>query len=363
METAAAGLKQAVGVVLDVDGVLVRGSRVIPQALPALQKLAAANIPTLFVTNSGNCTEKNKAAKLSEQLGWPINENQIILSHTPWKRLVPEYKDKKILVIGCPASLDVAKAYGFTKVVSPECFHRRNPDIYPVKKSPPIDPSSTGSGSVVAAGAVEVDEGAIHAAFIFSDSIDWGLHIQVLTDVLLDSRGEGGAAVPVPVYACNADVVYTGTHHLPRFTQGAFVHAFQSLFSKYSGQEAAIEFCGKPYKIQYDYAENLFLSNAAAAGTTAPTKYYGVGDNPRSDIRGANGAGSTWTSILVKTGVFDGAGAENDSEDPADAVADTVLEAVEAIIRDAVGGGGGGIDLEQGTEILGEERKRRKLNN
>jgi hypothetical protein len=46
-------------------------------------------------------------------------------------------------------------------------------------------------------------------------------------------------------------------------------------------------------------------------------------------------------------------------------VADTVLEAVEAIIRDAGGGGGGGggIDLEQGTEILGEERKRRKLNN
>ena len=29
---------------------------------------------------------------------------------------------------------------------------------------------------------------------------------------------------------------------------------------------------------------------------------YGIGDNPASDIRGANGAGSHWSSILVRSG-------------------------------------------------------------
>jgi ribonucleotide monophosphatase NagD (HAD superfamily) len=44
-----------------------------------------------------------------------------------------------------------------------------------------------------------------------------------------------------------------------------------------------------------------------------------IGDNPKSDIRGANSAG--WSSILVRTGVFKG---ENDEEDPAKYVVDNI---------------------------------------
>ena len=33
------------------------------------------------------------------------------------------------------------------------------------------------------------------------------------------------------------------------------------------------------------------------------TNFYMIGDNPKSDIAGANAKG--WTSILVRTGVFD----------------------------------------------------------
>lgn len=46
---------------------------------------------------------------------------------------------------------------------------------------------------------------------------------------------------------------------------------------------------------------------------------YMIGDNPKSDIRGANSAG--WSSILVRTGVFKG---ENDEEDPAKYVVDNI---------------------------------------
>lgn len=306
------------GVVLDVDGVLVRGSKVIPQALPALQMLHDASIPVLFVTNSGNVTEAIKAERLSEQLGFDIREDQVILSHTPWKDLVPLYRRKRVLIVGTPASMDVARAYGFENLVSPECCHRKMPDIYPVK---PV---------LASAVAAEEEEG-IEAAFIFSDSIDWGLHIQVLTDALLDSKHEVGESF-IPVFACNADVVYTGTHHLPRFTQGAFIHAFQALFNKYTGHDAPIQFCGKPFPMQYRYAEKLFHNNASRTGNITPAKFYGVGDNPRSDIRGANMAGDHWTSILVKTGVFKG-DLGNDKEDPADDVVDDVLDAVVAIIK------------------------------
>ena len=61
-----------------------------------------------------------------------------------------------------------------------------------------------------------------------------------------------------------------------------------------------------------------------------PLIYYGIGDNPKSDIRGANNAGDHWKSILVRTGVF--RGKDNDAEDPADIVLNDVLEAARYIL-------------------------------
>ena len=34
------------------------------------------------------------------------------------------------------------------------------------------------------------------------------------------------------------------------------------------------------------------------------SKFYMIGDNPDSDIDGANRRGEKWVSILVRTGVF-----------------------------------------------------------
>ena len=62
------------------------------------------------------------------------------------------------------------------------------------------------------------------------------------------------------------------------------------------------------------------------------TRFYGIGDNPKSDIRGANKCGNHWTSILVRTGVFTGMG--NDDDDPADVVVEDVLDAIKYIIAD-----------------------------
>lgn len=59
-------------------------------------------------------------------------------------------------------------------------------------------------------------------------------------------------------------------------------------------------------------------------------RVYAIGDNPASDIAGANAAGAHWTSVLVRTGMFTGAG--NDAVHPARIVADDIGGAVDAIL-------------------------------
>lgn len=60
-------------------------------------------------------------------------------------------------------------------------------------------------------------------------------------------------------------------------------------------------------------------------------RFYGIGDNPNSDIKGANKAGKQWTSILVRTGIFNGDG--NDLINPAKYVVNNVHDAVEQIFK------------------------------
>ena len=58
-----------VGIVFDIDGVLLRGRNVIPTAQKAIHKLKDSNIPFIYLTNGGCETEEQKAEKLKERLG------------------------------------------------------------------------------------------------------------------------------------------------------------------------------------------------------------------------------------------------------------------------------------------------------
>lgn len=60
-------------------------------------------------------------------------------------------------------------------------------------------------------------------------------------------------------------------------------------------------------------------------------RFYGIGDNPNSDIKGANQAGRQWTSILVRTGIFNGE--NNDALNPAKYVVNNVHDAVQQIFK------------------------------
>jgi ribonucleotide monophosphatase NagD (HAD superfamily) len=99
---------------------------------------------------------------------------------------------------------------------------------------------------------------------------------------------------------------------------------------------------GKPNKPAYEIAAKKLQAQLDALAKEGPKgeqkshklkHVYAVGDNPKSDVRGANSAGNIWRSILVCTGVYKGGVKSNDKEDPAHYVVDGVGEAVDKVFE------------------------------
>ena len=111
--------------------------------------------------------------------------------------------------------------------------------------------------------------------------------------------------------------------------------ALQAIASKTLGREIEIERHGKPFKLNYQFAEE-FLRAKAAKQAINISKFYMIGDNPNSDIAGANAMG--WVSILVRTGVFNENDTKNsvngnDKQHPATHVVNNFKEAIELIYK------------------------------
>ena len=76
------------------------------------------------------------------------------------------------------------------------------------------------------------------------------------------------------------------------------------------------------------------MRKRAAKRNIKISNFYMIGDNPESDIAGANA--KNWTSILVKTGVFNPKWSEtsqdgNDKWHPATHIVETFKDAIELI--------------------------------
>lgn len=149
--------------------------------------------------------------------------------------------------------------------------------------------------------------------FVFHDPRNWGLDVQVTCDILL-SAGIVGAprlAPDSPLYRsvelvfCNPDLLWRSDFEQPRLGQGAFKVALLNVHKDLTGSAYPYVQYGKPTKATYDFAEQVLralLDKEYGFGHSMP-RIYMIGDNPASDITGANAAG--WASILVKTGVYD----------------------------------------------------------
>ncbi|KAI1250756.1 hypothetical protein MGN70_007814 [Eutypa lata] len=203
----------------------------------------------------------------------------------------------------------------------------------------------------------------IAAIFVFSSPRDWCLDLQVVADLLLSRGGvlggprsakNGDPALPNCGYQqdgqpellfCNPDLEWATQHRHPRLAQGAFRAALAGVWRELTKGRAELRFgvCGKPSQTTFMYAEKTLVGFAASGraagggsgsgggsggrvsdvngeggrgreggvagvGENAGIKtVYMVGDNPESDIAGANAyssqVGLEWKSVLVETGV------------------------------------------------------------
>ncbi|KAJ5198794.1 uncharacterized protein N7459_008647 [Penicillium hispanicum] len=330
----------------DIDGVLLRASKPIPGAAETLALLKRQNIPFILLTNGGGKHETERVAEISQKLNVPLDATDIVQSHSPFAELVKgtdetsALEHKCVLVAGGDGDgcRRVAEQYGFKNVVTPGDIFMANPSIWPFSKNfydyyktfarplpKPVDPRDP-------AKSLKID-----AMFVFNDPRDWALDTQVIMDLLLSSQGHlgtlsdknGRADLPnhgyqqdgqPHLYFSNPDLWWAAAYPLPRLGQGGFREALGGVWAATTGGpgkgiELKKSVIGKPYQGTYEFAERQMLRNRSTAfggATNLPhlQHVYMIGDNPESDIRGANSyrsnIGSSWQSILVRTGVYSG---------------------------------------------------------
>ncbi|KAM3068439.1 hypothetical protein ACMFMG_009578 [Clarireedia jacksonii] len=325
----------------DIDGVLLRSSSPLPGASEALNLLHSNNIPFILLTNGGGKHESARVAELSKKLNVPLTEENFVQSHTPFKQLVEgsdsteSLKDKTVLVTGGDgdACRKVAEQYGFSKVVTPGDILMAYPTIWPFnqifsdyyhKATRPLPlPVDLNNPSQ----SLKFD-----AIMIFNDPRDWALDTQVILDLLLSEKGilgtysdkNGDASLPnngwqqdsqPKLYFSNPDLFWATSHHMPRLGQGGFQASLEGVWNATTnGAKLERTVIGKPHSATYKYAERVLNRYRAHLLGTSTKKVphlkrvFMVGDNPESDIRGANefesAHGTEWTSVLVKTGVY-----------------------------------------------------------
>lgn len=315
----------------DIDGVLVRGSKALPTAKPALELLNKNNIPFILLTNGGGVTESSRVNFLSSEIGVPLSPLQIVQSHTPLKAQINKYK--RVMVVGGPNDLarHCALEYGFKDVIMPIDLVRKDPSISPHHRFTQEELNKFALKDVDISTPVD-------AVLVFNDPRDMSTDIQIILDMLNSKNGVIGthrehttttlrSTPSIPIIFSNNDFLWANDYKLPRFGQGAVRLMIEALYAESNlGAKLESTIMGKPFKVLYDYAHHVLIDWKAKMATNGgvtlqnessaqilpelgvtPTnlpfdKIYMVGDNPASDIKGANDAG--WESLLLRTGVY-----------------------------------------------------------
>ncbi|XP_057309288.1 haloacid dehalogenase-like hydrolase domain-containing 5 [Hydractinia symbiolongicarpus] len=274
-----------VGVVFDIDGVLVRGRKVIPCAKEAIRKLELRDIPIIYLTNGGCETEEKKAQYLQRQIGVQIDPGQVVLSHSPL-RILDILHHKHVVVSGQGPVSEIAEMCGFSKVShidDIDCHFpeldvndRRKRDRMPISPKKPFYP--------------------IEAVLLMGEPVNWEKSLQIILDVLLTSgipnqRHPHFTGIHIPVVAVNTDYLWMSEAANPRLGHGGFLLCLESVFLKLTGKRLEYTaILGKPNLFTYRYTEgvmyNLVRKKFGVVGRTQTI--YGIGDNIDTDIYGAN---------------------------------------------------------------------------
>eukprot|EP00759_Apiculatamorpha_spiralis_P009907 PhF_6_TR16988/c0_g1_i1/m.25695 len=284
------------GLILDIDGVVLRGKDSIEGSAEALRLLHAHRIPYVFLTNSGTSEEK-KAHELNKVLGLKdteITKDMVVTSHSPMRHIAPWYSDVPVLVVGSSESTRIAKSYGFLKAVSVEEYSHALPDAVPllwrdrhqhIISSPSHNPPPQKYGAIL----------------VMDDTNEWSRDIQIMLDVLV-----GVPPSPqqqCPVYMNADDLFFSAAHPLPRLGQGAFRETLCHLFTSVTGKDLQYIPYGKPRAISFSYAMTLLRRMSRKQYNHDPwamEQFFMVGDNILSDVVGGNA--NNCTSVFVHSG-------------------------------------------------------------
>jgi len=348
------------GIVCDIDGVLVRDKGPLPTAADTIRlikkplKELAPNkysgietkIPLVCLTNGGGLLEKTKAESLNKILelngvSEEFQAREILMNHTALRPIMNQYSDHLVIVTGGGEPGAIARDCGISKWLTLEEYASLYPDMVPVtaKNTPHSVVEEIKKNLAPRLGIEKLDELdkplQVHAIFILNDPLHWYEYLQVICDLLGTTNGTIAEKAPqeapvkhIPIYCTNNDLVYAGKFPLPRITFGAFNECLKHLYKIIYKKSLEIQHYGKPFEVTYRYAETHLKELAG----TELSNIYMIGDNPKSDIRGARAAG--WKTILVETGVFQRTSeVDNDPHDPADYVVANVQEAINLILQ------------------------------
>lgn len=210
----------------------------------------------------------------------------------------------------------------------------------------------------MAQNALKIDQ-----ILVWNDPRDWSLDIQVIYDLLVSQQGyistmsdkNGDRSLPnngwqqdgqPELWISNLDLFWKTEYPVNRFGTGAFLEALKGVWSAATdGAELQYHALGKPSQFTYDYAHTRLLEyyssmsgNAGGKSEATPLRrVYMIGDNPESDIRGANKFcpedGTEWVSILVRTGVWQQTAAEKQPRHKPAVIVDDVVDAIVWALR------------------------------
>ncbi|KAF2740191.1 HAD-superfamily hydrolase [Polyplosphaeria fusca] len=297
----------------DIDGVLIRGGKPIPEAIEAMKVLNGENeygikVPYIFVTNGGGKTEQERCVQLSQQLEMEVSPGQFICGHTPMREMAEKYNT--VLVVGGEGEKcrHVAEGYGFKDVVTPGDIIKDNQDTTPFRQLTTEEYQNSRARNF---GEVEIE-----AIFVFADSRDWASDQQIILDLLMSKNGRLGTRSAnfdegPPVFFSHNDVVWSTSHDLTRIGMGALRVSLEAMFQAVTGKKLETTAFGKPQIGTFQFATRLLQQwrKDTHGIDSPPDTVYFVGDTPESDIRGTNEfdkhADNSWYSILVRTGVFE----------------------------------------------------------
>ncbi|WOO77237.1 putative CDP-alcohol phosphatidyltransferase class-I family protein [Vanrija pseudolonga] len=301
----------------DIDGVLKQGKHVLPQAKRVMRLLSgqdgrlSAPVPFLLMTNGGGVTDAKRRVLLSKDMGLELSPNQLVQSHTPLAPVMAAYADTPVLVVGGKgfAARDVAESYGLKRAYVAQDILHWNPSVWDKAKFDEADHDLVRRD-------IDFATTPLRAIFVLHDSYDWGRDMTIINELMQSDGGllgttranrrkqpEGGE---VPLWFSNPDLEWKSDYPVVRLGMGAFSTSCSAVYAAATGLPLPFTQYGKPHRPTYEFADKMLRRRAdELRGPGAESlNVYMIGDNPLSDIWGANNYG--WNSVLVRTGVYPG---------------------------------------------------------